>query len=107
MNRLPCGCPLDSYCVGYHEPGRYAVMNADVGVVAAITNLSQQEYDNLVRDAMRWRSGELQKRAEAAETQVVELQKVLTMAKDYLYNPFEPDNQSSAYHKLVAAVPSK
>jgi hypothetical protein len=33
-----------------------------------------------------------------------ELLDALRLAAEYVYNPFEPDNQASLYHKLKAVI---
>jgi hypothetical protein len=43
-------------------------------------------------------------RAMKAESRVEYLQSILLEVKDYLYNPFEPDNQSNTYKKVCAAL---
>lgn len=41
------------------------------------------------------------------QQQLAEAQKALVIARDRLYNDFEPDNQSKAYHAVCAALESK
>jgi len=74
--------------------------------------------DRLTDDANRWMSGDVGRdneeagmlSQEAADT-ITRLRKerdafkeLIEICKDHNYNPFEPDNQSRFYHRLVAAL---
>ena len=50
------------------------------------------------------RAVEIRERMEAAESTLEQAIKALEAARGYLYNGFEPDNQSRAYHEVCASL---